>query len=92
MVINDFLNIENDSILQKYIFDYFKNFRNIDYFSLLFFLILIIYSVKFILLILVSWFEAKFLTNLRKTLAQNLYENFLFRSPAEVLKKIAQSI
>ena len=87
MVINDFLNIENDSILQKYIFDYFKNFRNIDYFSLLFFLILIIYSVKFILLILVSWFEAKFLTNLRKTLAQNLYENFLFRSPAEVLKK-----
>ena len=78
MVINDFLNIENNSMLQNIFLIILKILKILIIFNLLFLLILIIYSLKFVLLTLVSWFEAKFLTNLRKILAQNLYENFYF--------------
>lgn len=87
MVINDFLNIENTSIFKDYFLNFFNKHNQIDYLKILFSFILFVYTFKFILLVVVSWKETKFLTDLRKTISQNLYENFLYRSPSEVLKK-----
>ena len=87
IIMNFFLNPEDNknsflfNILEKYL----PNNEN----SILFILsgFFIIFLLKIIILIYLSWFEAKFLAKFKEKLSNRLFDNFLKRNAHQILKK-----
>jgi len=88
IILNFFLNI-NSELQSNFIFSYFdyakflKDYLGIS--SIIFFL-LIIFTLKILVMIYVSWSEVNFVTEFKEILSNKLFNNFLHRSSYQVLK------
>ena len=86
LIINSFLGINNEinfSFLKNLYF--IKN--NSDYINYILVLFLIVFTIKFIILLYVSWLESSFLTKFRESISYKLYNNFLNRDSLSIWKK-----
>ena len=82
LIINSFLGINNEinfSFLKNLYF--IKN--NSDYINYILVLFLIVFTIKFIILLYVSWLESSFLTKFRESISYKLYNNFLNRDSSD---------
>ena len=50
-------------------------------------ILLLAFSIRFLILIFASWMQSKFIADLRETMTLNLYKNFLLRDPINIFKK-----
>lgn len=85
-IINSFLGINNEiyfSSLNNLSFIK-NNFNNIYYILLLFFLV---FTLKFIILLYVSWLESSFLAKFRESISYKLYNNFLSRDSLNIWRR-----
>jgi ABC-type bacteriocin/lantibiotic exporter with double-glycine peptidase domain len=86
LIINSFLGINNEIN-----FSFLKNLSFIknssDYINYILVLFLIVFTLKFIILIYVSWLEANFLTKFRESISYKLYNSFLNRDSLSIWKK-----
>ena len=86
LIINSFLGINNEiyfGFLNNLSFIK-NNFNNINYILILF---LIVFTLKFIILLYLSWLESSFLTKFRESISYKLYKNFLNRDSLNIWKK-----
>jgi ABC-type bacteriocin/lantibiotic exporter with double-glycine peptidase domain len=86
LIINSFLGINNEinfSFLKNLYF--IKN--NSDYINYILVLFFIVFTIKFIILLYVSWLESSFLTKFRESISYKLYNNFLNRDSLSIWKK-----
>ncbi len=89
VILNFFLK-EDFFIQYKFIFSFLDNFPFFSEENLLFFFLAIffvIFLLKFLILIYYSWVESKFMAQFREKLSNNLFKNFLYRDPTQLLKK-----
>ena len=86
LILNSFLglNDEHFQIINDFLGFFFKSEIT---FELILFLILILFSVKLLILIFVSWVESDFLANFREKISNKLYHNFLNRDVLNILRK-----
>ncbi len=86
IVLNSFLGLKNSSIelLNSYISLFFKSDLN---FELILFSIFIIFTIKLVLLIFVSWMESDFMAIFRAKVSNKLFHNFLNRDVINLYKK-----
>jgi ATP-binding cassette, subfamily B, bacterial PglK len=86
LILNTFLGL-NDSYPE--IINYFSNyFLKTDVnFELILIFIFILFSIKLLILIFVSWVEADFLARFRENISNKLYHNFLNRDVLNILKR-----
>ena len=86
LILNSFLglNDEHFQIINDFLGIFFKSEIT---FELILFLILILFSVKLLILIFVSWVETDFLAKFREKISNKLYHNFLNRDVLNILRK-----
>ena len=86
IVLNSFLGLKNSSIefINSYITFFFKSDLN---FGLILFCIFIIFTIKLIVLLFVSWMESDFMANFREKVSNKLFHNFLNRDVTNLYKK-----
>ena len=86
IILNSFLGLANNylNILNEYIEYFFKTEVN---YELILFIIFILFTIKFVILVLVSWMESDFLAKFREKISNKLYNNFLKRDVGNLLKK-----
>ena len=86
LILNSFLglNDEHFQIINDFLGFFFKSEIT---FELILFLILILFSVKLLILIFVSWVETDFLAKFREKISNKLYHNFLNRDVLNILRK-----
>jgi ABC-type multidrug transport system fused ATPase/permease subunit len=86
LIINSFLGINNEIYLSSLNNVSFikNNFNNINYILILF---LIVFTLKFIILLYLSWLESSFLTKFRESISYKLYNNFLNRDSLNIWRK-----
>ena len=78
VIINTFLEIGKSSNLQAGFFENFlKDFSESFSLESIIFLLLLDFSLRFLILIFASWMEIKFFADLREKLTLYLYQNFL---------------
>lgn len=88
VIINTFLEIGKSSNLQAGFFENFlKDFSESFSLESIIFLLLLAFSLRFLILIFASWMESKFIADLREKLTLDLYQNFLLRDPINIFKK-----
>ena len=93
VIINTFLEMGKSANLQGEFFAKFlKSFSESFSLESIIFILLLAFSLRFLILIFASWMESKFIADLREKLTLNLYQNFLLRDPINIFKKIVQSI
>jgi len=90
LIINSFLGINNNielGFLGTFLNDYFgsQNSYN-DLYSILF-LFFLVFTLKYFLLVFVSWTESDFVAKFREKISYKLYNNFLNRELSNILKK-----
>ena len=86
LILNSFLGLTNSyfEILNDYLKFFFKTDLN---FEIILFFIFLIFTIKFLILVFVSWMETDFLTKFREKMSNKLYHNFLNRDATSLLKK-----
>ena len=86
LILNSFLGLANTSfeIINDYIKLLFKTEVN---FELILFCVFIIFTIKFLILIFVSWMETGFMARFRESVSNKLFYNFLNRDVVNLLKK-----
>ena len=82
LMINSFLGIENNFNLP--VISSLTNLNSINSLLIIFFLI---FSAKFLVLILVVLLESSFIANFREKIAFSMFKNFLNRDSSNLLKK-----
>jgi len=88
VIINTFLEIGKSANLQGGFFENFlKDFSKSFSLESIIFLLLLAFSLRFLILIFASWKESKFIADLRGKLTLDLYQNFLLRDPINIFKK-----
>ena len=86
LILNSFLGLTSNYL--EILNDYLKIFFKIDgNFEIILFFVFVIFTIKFLILVFVSWMEADFLTKFREKMSNKLYHNFLNRDAASLLKK-----
>ena len=86
LILNSFLGLTSNYF--EILNDYLKFFFKIDInFEIILFFVFVIFTIKFLILVFVSWMEADFLTKFREKISNKLYYNFLNRDAASLLKK-----
>ena len=86
LILNSFLGLTSNYL--EILNDYLKFFFKIDgNFEIILFFIFVIFTIKLLILVFVSWMEADFLTKFREKMSNKLYHNFLNRDAASLLKK-----
>ena len=86
LILNSFLGLNDDhfQIINDFLGFFFKSEIT---FELILFFILILYSIKLLILIFVSWVETDFLAKFREKISNKLYHNFLNRDVLNILRK-----
>lgn len=86
LILNSFLSLNDEhfQIINDFLGFFFKSEIT---FELILFLILILFSVKLLILIFVSWVETDFLAKFREKISNKLYHNFLNRDVLNILRK-----
>jgi len=86
LILNSFLglNDEHFQIINNFLGFFIKSEIT---FELILFFILILFSIKLLILIFVSWVETDFLAEFREKISNKLYHNFLNRDVLNILKK-----
>ena len=88
VIINTFLEMGNSANLQGgFLENLLKDFSKSFSIESIIFILLLAFSIRFLVLIFASWMQSKFLADLRETLTLNLYQNFLLRDPINIFKK-----
>ena len=88
VIINTFLEMGKSANLQGEFFAKFlKSFSESFSLESIIFILLLAFSLRFLILIFASWMESKFIADLREKLTLNLYQNFLLRDPTNIFKK-----
>ena len=88
VILNTFLEMGKSANLQGGFFENFlKDFSKFFSIKSILLLLLLAFSLRFLILIFTSWMESKFIANLRETLTLNLYQNFLLRDSTDIFKK-----
>ena len=88
VIINTFLEIGKSTNLQGgFLQNFLKDFSKSFSLESIIFLLLLAFSLRFLILIFASWRESKFIADLRETLTLDLYQNFLLRDPINIFKK-----
>jgi ABC-type multidrug transport system fused ATPase/permease subunit len=88
IILNFFLNI-NSELQSNFIFVYFRDIKFLkDYLgiNLVLLFLLIIFTIKILIMIYVSWSEVDFITEFKEILSNKLFNNFLNRDSFQVLK------
>ncbi len=86
LILNSFLGLTSNYL--EILNDYLKIFFKIDgNFEIILLFVFVIFTIKFLILVFVSWMEADFLTKFREKMSNKLYHNFLNRDAASLLKK-----
>jgi ATP-binding cassette, subfamily B, bacterial PglK len=86
LILNSFLGLTNNYL--EILNDYLKIFFKIDVnFEIILSFIFVVFTIKFLILVFVSWMETGFLTKFREKMSNKLYHNFLNRDAASLLKK-----
>ncbi len=86
LILNSFLGLANSSfeIINDYIKLLFKTEVN---FELILFCVFIIFTIKLLILVFVSWMETGFMARFRESVSNKLFYNFLNRDVVNLLKK-----
>ena len=86
LILNSFLGLANTSfeIINDYIKILFKTEVN---FELILFCVFIIFTIKLLILVFVSWMETGFMARFRENVSNKLFYNFLNRDVVNLLKK-----
>ncbi len=86
LILNSFLGLANDyfKILNDYIYFFFKIDAN---FQIILLFIFTLFTIKFLILVFVSWLESDFLAKFREKISNKLYNNFLNRDVVNLLSK-----
>ncbi len=86
LILNSFLGLANTSfeIINDYIKLLFKTEVN---FELILFCVFIIFTIKLLILVFVSWMETGFMARFRENVSNKLFYNFLNRDVVNLLKK-----
>ena len=86
IVLNSFLGLKNNSMefINNYFILFFKNDLN---FELILFCIFVIFTIKLIVLVFVSWMESDFMSVFREKVSNKLFHNFLNRDVINLYKK-----
>jgi len=86
LILNSFLGLNDDhfQIINDFLGFFFKSEIT---FELILFFILILFSIKLLILIFVSWVETDFLAKFREKISNKLYHNFLNRDVLNILRK-----
>ena len=88
LIINTFLEMGKSANLQGgFLENLFKDFSKSFSIESIILILLLAFSIRFLVLIFASWMQSKFLADLRETLTLNLYQNFLLRDPINIFKK-----
>ena len=88
VIINTFLEIGKSTNLQGgFLQNFLKDFSKSFSLESIIFLLLLAFSLRFLILIFASWRESKFIADLRGKLTLDLYQNFLLRDPINIFKK-----
>ncbi len=86
LVLNSFLGINDNNF--EIINDFVNFFSETDFnFEMILFIIFILFSIKLLILIFVSWVESDFLAEFREKISNKLYHNFLNRDVLNILRK-----
>lgn len=86
LILNSFLGLTSNYF--EILNDYLKFFFKIDInFEIILFIIFVLFTIKFLILVFVSWMETGFLTKFKEKISNKLYHNFLNRDAANLLKK-----
>ena len=83
LMINSFLNVDNSFDFP--IGNFLKN--ELNSINSLLFLFLLIFTFKYLILILVAFFESKFMAKFRERISFKMFRNFLNRDSSNLLKK-----
>ena len=86
LILNSFLGLANGyfEILNNYINYFFKIDAN---FEIILLFIFVLFTIKFLILVFVSWLESDFLAKFREKISNKLYNNFLNRDVVNLLRK-----
>ncbi len=86
LILNSFLGLDSNffEILNNYSNNFLKNEIN---FNQLIFFIFILFTIKFLILVLVALLESDFIARLREKISNKLYHNFLNRDVKNLLRK-----
>ena len=86
LILNSFLGLANEyfKILNDYINYFFKLDAN---FQIILLFIFTLFTIKFLILVIVSWLESDFLAKFREKISNKLYNNFLNRDVVNLLSK-----
>ena len=86
LILNSFLGLANGyfKILNDYINYFFKLDAN---FQIILLFIFTLFTIKFLILVIVSWLESDFLAKFREKISNKLYNNFLNRDVVNLLSK-----
>ena len=88
LIINTFLEMGKSANLQGgFLENILKDFSKSFSIESIIFILLLAFSLRFLILIFASWMESKFIADLREKLTLNLYQNFLLRDPINIFKK-----
>ena len=88
IILNFFLNI-NSELQSNFIFVYFRDIKFLkDYLgiNLVLLFLIIIFTIKILIMIYVSWSEVDFITEFKEILSNKLFNNFLNRDSFQLLK------
>ena len=86
LILNSFLGLANGyfKILNDYINYFFKLDAN---FQIILLFIFTLFTIKFLILVIVSWLESDFLSKFREKISNKFYNNFLNRDVVNLLSK-----
>ena len=88
VILNTFLEMGKSANLQGgFLENLLKDFSKSFSLESIIFILLLAFSIRFLVLIFASWMQSKFIADLRETLTLNLYKNFLLRDPINIFKK-----
>ena len=88
VILNTFLEMGKSANLQGgFLENILKDFSKSFSIESIIFILLLAFSLRFLILIFASWMESKFIADLREKLTLNLYQNFLLRDPINIFKK-----
>ena len=87
IIVNSILDIDQNIFIQKYFIDYFLILGSENFIINILLFLVILFTIKILILVYVSWKENYFLAELRKKISTDLFKNFIYRSPENVSKK-----
>ena len=87
VILNTFLEMGKSANLQGgFLENLLKDFSKSFFLESIIVILLLAFTIRFLVLIFASWMQSKFIADLRETLTLNLYKNFL-RDPINIFKK-----